>query len=228
MSDREFEDLVEILRRDHHTPPPVPADRLWARIAAAREARTARGRRRPGPAWWQAGLAAAAVLVVGIAIGRFALRPDPGPELAAGPAPAAAPFAPADRGREAPDSGSPPDDGTVQPLVRHTATSLFARADALLTDLQTGDCRRRDLAPLAGWAGGMLAQTRLLLDTPLAEEPDTRALLLDLELMLARIASLSPRDCTADVDRIRQDLQDKSTLERLRLAGTGRVDPRLL
>jgi hypothetical protein len=228
MSDREFEDLVETLKRDHHTPPPVPADRLWARIAAAREARPVRRRTGPGRAWWQAGLAAAAVLVVGIAIGRFALRPDTGPAVAEGPAPAAGPWTAAGRDGEAPISDTPPDDGTVQPLVRFTAASLFARADALLTDLQTGDCRRRDLAPLAGWAGGMLAQTRLLLDTPLAVEPDTRALLLDLELMLARIASLSPRDCTADVDRIREDLKDKSTLERLRLAGAGGVDPRWL
>lgn len=221
MDDSKFEDLVDDLKRSYHTPPPVPADRIWAGITAARAGRRAR---RPAWPWWQVGLAAAAVLVVGFGLGRFASRPDAGPEVAGGQPPATAP-AP---DREAPITDAPPDDGQVQPLVRFAALSLFNRADALLTDLQTGDCTQRDLAPLPAWAGNMLAQTRLLLDSPLAADPDTRSLLLDLELVLARVTSLARQDCAADVDRIRQDLKDKSTVERLRLAGSGRVDPRSL
>ena len=215
MDDREFAELVEEMKNDHHTPPPVPADRLWARIEAARSAPPAR--RRPWPLW-QVGLAAAAVLVLGIAVGRFGLRPDTGPVVAERPEPGPQ--------HEQPIGDTPPDPDTVQPLVRYAAVSLFNRADALLTDLQTGDCARRDLAPLPAWAGGMLTQTRLLLDTNLNRDAETRALLLDLELVLMRIASLSTQDCATDVDRIRQDLKDKSTLDRLRLAGG--VDPRSL
>ncbi len=215
MDDREFAELVDEMKTSHHTPPPVPAERLWARIDAARSARPVRRR-----AWplWQVGLAAAAVLVLGIALGRLGTRPDTGPVVAERTEP--------DPQQEQPISDTPPDPHTVQPLVRYAAVSLFNRADALLTDLQTGDCAQRDLSPLPVWAGGMLTQTRLLLDSNLARDPDTRFLLQDLEMLLVRIASLSTQDCAADVDRIRQDLKDKSTLDRLRLAGG--TDPRSL
>ena len=215
MDDREFAELVEEMKTSHHTPPPVPTERLWARIDAARGAPPVR--RRPWPLW-QVGLAAAAVLVLGIAVGRFGLRPDAGPVVAERPEPGPH--------QEQPVTDAPPDPATVQPLVRHAAVSLFNRADALLTDLQTGDCAGRDLSPLPAWAGGMLTQTRLLLDTNLNRDAETRALLQDLELVLMRIASLTTQDCSTDVDRIRQDLKDKSTLDRLRLAGG--VDPRSL
>lgn len=220
MDDREFAELVAEMKTTHHTPPPVPTDRLWARIAAARSAPPVRRRamlRNPWPLW-QVGLAAAAVLVLGIALGRMATRPDAGPVVAEQPQPGPH--------KEQPVSDTPPDPTRVQPLVRYAAVSLFNRADALLTDLQTGDCARRDLSPLPAWAGGMLTQTRLLLDTNLNRDAETKALLQDLELVLMRITSLSTRDCTTDVDRIRQDLKDKSTLDRLRLAGG--VDPRSL
>lgn len=215
MDDREFAELVEDMKTSHHTPPPVPTERLWARIDAARGAPPVR--RRPWPLW-QVGLAAAAVLVLGIAVGRFGLRPDAGPVVAERPEPGPH--------QEQPVTDAPPDPASVQPLVRHAAVSLFNRADALLTNLQTGDCAGRDLSPLPAWAGGMLTQTRLLLDTNLNRDAETRALLQDLELVLMRIASLTTQDCSTDVDRIRQDLKDKSTLDRLRLAGG--VDPRSL
>ena len=215
MDDQEFAELVDKMKTTHNTPPPVPTERLWGRIAAARSAPPRR--RRPWPLW-QVGLAAAAVLVLGIALGRLGTRPDTGPVVAERPEPGPR--------QEAPITDAPPDPATVQPLVRHAAVSLFNRADALLTDLQTGDCARRDLSPLPAWAGGMLTQTRLLLDTNLNRDAETKALLQDLELVLMRIASLSNQDCTTDVDRIRQDLKDKSTLDRLRLAGG--VDPRSL
>jgi len=140
------------------------------------------------------------------------LRPDAPPQVAAD---AAAPLAtPVAAGPERSSEGS-------SVLVKFAAANLFSRADALLTDLQTGRCDDERLAPVPAWAGGMLAQTRLLLDSELADDPDMKSLLLDLELILARITDLSREDCSEDVNHIRQDIRDKATLDRLRLAAAG-------
>jgi len=223
MNERDLDDLVDEMKRSHHAPPPAPADRMWDRIAAARAPQAARPARRPRPAWpwWQAGLAAAAVLVLGIAIGRYSGRPG-GMTVADGAAPGTGP------GTEQPITDSPPIEPIVKPVVRFAAANLFSRADALLTDLQTADCSTDAMAPLPGWAGNMLAQTRLLLDSDLSRDPGTKDLLQDLELVLARIASLRPGNCDADVNRIREDIRAKATVDRLRLAGSGSVDPRSL
>ena len=219
MSEHDFDELVDEMKRNHNAPPEVPRDRMWARIEERRRlerapaapadrthARTAQPRWRP----WRVGLAMAAVLVLGIALGRMTLRPDAGPRVAAGPdAPVAAEPAVATPERER------------NALVSYAAVSLFHRADALLTGLQSDRCGQDELAPLPAWAGGMLVQTRLLLDTEMATDPDLKALLQDLELILARIADLSREDCAADVDRIRKDIRDKATLDRLRLAAAG-------
>ena len=164
------------------------------------------------PAWQRWGvpaLAAAAILVLGVALGRMTLRPDTGPLVADAepPTPPAAAAGPRDE---------------TSPLVRHAAANLFARADVLLTDLKVSSCATRDAETVPTWAGSLLVQTRLLLDTPLADDAETKNLLQDLELVLVRITGLSPVDCVRDVDRIRHDLESNATLDRLRLAAAGR------
>lgn len=214
MSDRDFDELVDAMRENHNKPPATPRDRMWERIEAARRERRnvvplpdRAPRRRP---WLPVGFAAAAVLLLGIAIGRWTI--DTPLEVAGTPPtpPLTAPDAPTDP--------APRDETTA--LVRHAALNLFDRVDVLLTDLKVSSCSDRDMAPVPDWAGGMLAQTRLLLDSPLAEDAEMKTLLLDLELVLARIAGLSREDCARDVDRIRRDIADNGTLDRLRLAST--------
>ena len=215
MNDHELDELVDAMRENHNNPPETPRDRMWERIEAARRERKVvrlPDRRR---LWWRLGLSAAAVLLLGVAIGRMTTAPDAPPVVA-------------DTGSTSPPVAGVPDvrmdpapqDETTA-LVRHAALNLFGRADVLLTDLKVSNCSDKDLRPVPAWAGGLLTQTRLLLDSPLGEDAETRALLLDLELVLARIAGLSREDCARDVDRIRRDLDDNSTLDRLRLATAG-------
>ena len=215
MSDRKFDELVDAMRENHNNPPETPRDRMWERIEASRRERKVvrlPERRWHERSWWRICLSAAAVLVLGIAIGRMTTTPDAPPMVAdTGSMP---PLAAGDLVDPAPRS-------EATTLVRHAARNLFGQADVLLTDLKVSSCTDKDLRPVPAWAGGMLTQTRLLLDSPLGEDAETRALLLDLELVLARIAGLSNEDCARGVDRIRRDLDDNSTLDRLRSAAAG-------
>jgi hypothetical protein len=71
---------------------------------------------------------------------------------------------------------------------------------------------------MPSWAGGMLLQTRLLMETPVGRDPETRALLMDLELVLAQIAGISQNNCARDVAWIRDAMTEQATIDRLRLA----------
>ena len=73
-------------------------------------------------------------------------------------------------------------------------------------------------AATATWAGGLLAQTRLLLDSPAADDADARRLLRELELVLAEIVALPDSGSAGDAARIADGLYDRATVQRLRLA----------
>src|SRR5207302_8867682 len=72
MSDDRFDEWLRQAAQDYHRPPATPREELWTRIAAARAAR----RRhvivvRPTLRW---GVGIAAVLALGVAIGRWSAR----------------------------------------------------------------------------------------------------------------------------------------------------------
>jgi hypothetical protein len=67
----------------------------------------------------------------------------------------------------------------------------------------------------------MLVQTRLLMDTSVDEDPGMHALLQELEMVLAQIAGLSPEHCARDMAWIRRGLQDRATIDRLRMMSAG-------
>lgn len=206
-----------------HALPPLPAaprERMWARIEAARADRAAgtapdsarhhARHRRPGAGQWiAAGTALAAMLVLGFALGRWTDGPAPAGSRADTQQPAGA--TPASRLAERRADG-----------YRQAATQLFDRAEVLLAGFQA-EAARPDAAvareATADWAAGLLAQTRLLLDSPAAEDADARRLLRELELVLARIASLPVGDEAGEAARIAEDLSERATLQRLRLAG---------
>jgi hypothetical protein len=93
----------------------------------------------------------------------------------------------------------------------------LGQAETFLTlfrsSVQQGD--RERLA--SSTARQLLATNRLLLDSPAAGDPRLRLLLQDLELVLAQIAQLGPARHGADVELIREGLDD-GVLVRLRAA----------
>ena len=221
-SGSELESLVEAMKTQHNKPPETPRDKMWERIDAARaESRGNDGAQIVRPdfqagQWFQsarfrqAAVAVAAVLVLGIAIGRNIPRNG---DL---PSPVAVIQTMDQTTGSVVASVKTTSPSTGNLLYEKAATDLFDRADALLTDFKVTPCTDQDLNTIPHWADGMLLQTRLLMGTPVAVDPEMNDLLLDLELVLAQIVGLNQDNCARDVAWIRDAMAEKSTIDRLR------------
>ena len=98
--------------------------------------------------------------------------------------------------------------------VRH-----LSEAEALLTSFRTRTTADQQMdAQLGSWARQLLSNTRLLLDSPVANDPQRRPLLEDLELVLVQIVQLSPGSTPQDRELIEKTLQHDHVMTRLRTA----------
>lgn len=91
-------------------------------------------------------------------------------------------------------------------------------AEALLTSFTLESREQRTDSRLAGWAKGLLSNTRLLLDSPAGDDPRRAELLEDLELVLAQIVQLSPGAAAQERDLIDGSIRHGSVMTRLRTA----------
>ena len=206
-------EVIGRLRDEYNVPADTPRDEMWAAIEAGLEAREGtvvhleverrrRNERLVRPLGWAA--AAAAVLALGVGIGRMT-TPVPVAEVAADVAP----------------------DPTA---LRMVAVEHFGRSESLLT-LVRADARRGRVDPAVGtWARGLLTQTRLLLDTSEGNDPATRDLLEDLELVLVQVvgvAELAPGDdarARSELTLALEGLQEREVLPRIQaVTPAGRV-----
>jgi hypothetical protein len=206
-------EISEMARR-HNEPPEVPRDRMWARIDASRADRRNvvqpdfSRRRSPAFRIMRFGAAMAAVLVLGILIGRMTQETELLPVGDSAPVVVI--------------QDNTPADGNLRRDVYAMATrDLFGRADFLLTDFKVRSCGQSDMSEVPDWAGGMLVQTRLLMGTPAADDLEMNNLLEELELVLAQIMGLSKDNCAQDMAWIRQGLSERSTIDRLRTVSAG-------
>jgi len=100
-----------------------------------------------------------------------------------------------------------------------TAVQHLSEAEALLTSFRTRSNADQQMdAQLGAWARQLLSNTRLLLDSPVANDPQRRPLLEDLELVLVQIVQLSPGSTPQDRDLIEKTLQQDHVMTRLRTA----------
>ena len=98
--------------------------------------------------------------------------------------------------------------------VRH-----LSEAEALLTSFRTRSATDQQMdAQLGSWARDLLNNTRLLLDSPVANDPQRRPLLEDLELVLVQIVQLSPGSTPQDREMIEKTLRQDHVMTRLRTA----------
>jgi hypothetical protein len=199
---REDERLRE-LARDYHRPPSggAPREELWARIAAERARRRAALRVLPLRPRIISGLAAAAVLILGIALGRLTA-----PRGGGGAGSLASQLA---------DSGGGGGAGVAYQVA---AAQYLTRTEGLLATFRAETRAGLPDAQFAAQARDLLTTTRLMLDSPAARDPHLRTLLEDLEVVLAQIAQLSPGRNRDDVDLINQGIDQRSVLLRLQTA----------
>ncbi len=203
MTDDRFERWLEETVRDYHRPPATPHEELWQRIAAERAARTHRALVLRRALRWGVGIAA--VLVVGIAIGRWSAERG---------------------GSAAPATAAGAADQASMLAYRLAAAQYLTRTEALLTGFRAETRAGEPTAQFSAQARDLLATTRLMLDSPAARDVRLKGLLEDLELVLAQIAQLPPSGDREDVQLINQGLERRSVLLRLRTtspAGPGSI-----
>ena len=100
-----------------------------------------------------------------------------------------------------------------------TAVQHLSEAEALLTSFRTRSNTDQQMdAQLGAWARQLLSNTRLLLDSPVANDPQRRPLLQDLELVLVQIVQLSPGSTPQDRELIEKTLKQDHVMTRLRTA----------
>ncbi|HYO45312.1 MAG TPA: hypothetical protein VEY33_01305 [Gemmatimonadota bacterium] len=289
--------IGELLRRHegvYHGPPETPRESLWARIEAERgTAGGEGGGKRDWPViplarrnWWLGTLAVAAVLALGIALGRISMREEADRQGAAGP-PVATLEVPAERepetgaaeepiaepgaessapeqlaaGPEAaaveavPTTGDQADARRVEPvrvapqqIVRAAAAAepqaprpaaatprdlyqlasqqMLGQAEALLEQYRADRAADRIDPAVGRWARDVLTSTRLLLDSPAADDPGMHDLLEDLELVLAQIVQRTGQADLLDDEMIDRTIEDRDLMPRLRgaiPAGVGAI-----
>lgn len=198
MNDDRFDQQLDEAARDYHRPPETPREEMWAAIEAERRRRRTTPRIVVLRPVWRWGIGMAAVLVLGIIIGR---RLQPGAGGASTPSASAS---------------SRPVDGLAYRLA---AAQYLTRAEIVLTSFRA-DARsgERPDSQFLDQARDLLGSTRLLLDSPAGRDPQLKPLLEDLEVILAQIAVLSASRDTADVEIINQGIDQRGVLTRLQTA----------
>lgn len=217
----ELDPRIRHLTADYNEPKREPdVDALWNRVQHARAAHHhATPRRSPSRrrTWLQFGAAIAAVLLLGIAIGRWSADTPTENQIALE------------------DPGPTTTEGTIeQPMPRTvasrtdrstTAHRLVARDYLLRTETLLTEFRLAAAQPMpesggvtGPWASDLLLETRLLLDSPVADPPELTRLLRDLELILAEIVQLADVADERERREIERSLEERGVMLRLRQA----------
>lgn len=194
MNDDQLDRLLTEAREQYQKAPEPPRDQMWAAIEARR-------RNTPRPAatsrtrllWWPVGIAA--LLAIGFAIGR-----------GTGPAPRTPVVA----------STGVPSRSQPSAALTSAAAQHLTRAETFLTGFRLEATSQVPDSTLIAGARDLLGTTRLLLDSPNLRDARTRAILSELEVILAQVAQLQADPSREDAQFIVQELDHQGVLPRLR------------
>lgn len=215
LSEEQLDRLLATARHTWRVPPRGPDGGIWDRIEAAHFGPARVGRRRLTLSWRTLTVGIAAALVIGIGVGRWsarvsagratvatASRPDSAAALSSTPSPLA-PSAP----------------GPVSQVTTEYLGETAALLAALPRSAPTGGAGAGGGSDtrFAVQAAELLTTTRLLLDSPAAQDPQLHSLLEDLELVLAQIARLPAQRGREELDLIREALEQRDVVPRLRV-----------
>ncbi len=202
MDDQRFDELMREAAPTFRAPPEPPLDEMWASIE--REHFGVAPRAKLWQRWYAPVIGMAATLFIGIGIGRVTSEPAAGPAIQG----QSAALAPVD---EIADDVTGP--------YRAVTSRYLGQAVALLVALPASTEYNAD-GKLVERAGELLSTTRLLLDSPAADDPELRVLLDDLELVLAQVVRLSARRHEQEMELITDALEERDVLPRLQNAVT--------
>jgi hypothetical protein len=196
MNDDQLDDLLRRTARDYNAPPETPREEMWRAIRAGR--RRARILPTSPRRWIPWAAAAAAVLALGVGLGRMSVRhpSEPAPTAAATRVPSQA-------------------NATAYRLA---AAEHLGQSEVFLTLFRASIRPGGNERLASATARELLATNRLLLDSPAVQDRRTRLLLEDLELVLAEIAQLTPQPRERDLKLIREGIERDGMLSRLRTA----------
>jgi hypothetical protein len=214
MKEDRFEALMRDAARTYRKPPQPDLDGMWTEIeretwggAVATQPARIEARRFGSRA---SGWLAAATLVIGIGLGRASrtTKPDATPAV----------------------TRSVASIGSVAPVRSETSfdapynvetSQYLGQTAALLIALPAETRSGHPDDKFVGRAAELLSRTRLLLDSPAANDNQMRALLEDLELVLAQVVRLqngqNGQDRT-ELDLINRALEQRDVIPRLRTA----------
>jgi hypothetical protein len=193
MNDDPLDRLLDQARDEYHRPPAPPREEMWAAIQARRKVRVSPSRTRM--LFWPLGMAA--LLALGFGLGRLTQKAG---------TPAGTSVA-VNRG---------PESVGISPAMASAAIQHLSRTETFLTGFRIeASARVPDTALIAG-ARDLLGTTRLLLDSPELKNQRLRALLSELEIVLAQVAQLQADPTREDADLIVQELDHQGVLPRLR------------
>jgi hypothetical protein len=201
MTEDQFEKIINSAA-DHYNVPPVnpPFDQMWTAIETEAFGRSIVAAPKPqrfslvNNPW----LRMAAVLVLGVAIGRLSFAAK---GTSANPEdPAAATVAAAEPAEDTYQL-------TTERYLGQTVTLLVSLPNQLRGDrVDTAFVRK---------ASESLATLRLLMDSPAASNPRMRALFEDLELVLVQVVQMPETGSASDAKLIRQAMQQRDVMPRL-------------
>jgi hypothetical protein len=218
MNDADLEKLIEREGRSYNDPPAPPLDAMWSVIAAEDWTRATEadadasaprdaGRDRLRRWVMDRRFQAAAVLLIGVALGRLPIWHRAG-----------APSAAVAATRNAAGTAGTPAGDTALVGPYQVATSRYLGQTAALLIALPADAHHMnavDNKQFIARAGDLLTTTRLLLDSPAADNQSMRNLLEDLELVLAQVVRLHDAPSRTELDLIHQALDQREVLPRL-------------
>ena len=198
MRDERFDELMADARHTYNRAPDLPPfEEMWEEIDRARHGEVVAAK--PRTFWANPWLRTAAVLILGIGLGRISASVGVGPIA-----------------QESADSSVAAVNTSSVPSQYDAATDEYlGEAAALLIALPGELSARKVDSGYMSRADELLSQTRLLLDSPAAADPQMRALFEDLELVLVQVVRLQAGD-TTKIDLLNQALQDSHVIPRLR------------
>jgi hypothetical protein len=203
MTEERFEEFLKNTLADLDDVPPTPKEEMWASIQQQRRFRKRVDTRKTWMTW---GMGLAAMLVIGIGIGRMTRLQVP---QTSGSSTVASTST----------SPSTSTSGVNRTAYRLAVADHLSSAEALLTEFRAETQGTVD-PQIAGQARDLLTNTRLLLDSPAADDPKVAALLEDLELIIAQIARMS-QPSSVETEIIKDGMNKTAVLPRIRATSAG-------